>query len=234
MSLLLVIGSVALATITLSETQQANTYGRTLSIAQAQSIAETMTRAIRNAYSPISSASTPIIEASPYELYFYQQSYSNPGTGQLAVIWLAPSVTASPPSSFETAAPSCPCSVEEAIYSSSSSTSYGNLSGTHETKTLGTGITPPEANASGTTTTSLAGTIACSKSTFSVGGSGTITTIPTSTSGIFQFYDDCLSTTTNLSNVQTIGVTLQAQYSSSTPLVTVTSYVQIRNLSSGS
>ena len=76
MGLLMVIAAVALGSITLAENQQANTYARTASISQAQLIAEAVTRAVRNANNVTVPTDTPIIEASPYELYFYQQSYS--------------------------------------------------------------------------------------------------------------------------------------------------------------
>ena len=250
MGLLMVIAAVALGSITLAENQQANTYARTVSISQAQLIAEAVTRAIRNANYTTVPADTPIIAASPYELYFYQQSYSNPINNQLAVIWLAGGSTgvsaSSPPTTFETTNPGClttsPCSVEETIYSlspggtglsadSASSTNYLPIGSSgylpDPTKNFGTGVV--FSSTATTTPTS------CSTAIFATNPASSPSTFTaTSGTGIFQLYDGCLNPATGLDDLQTIGVTLQAQYQPNKPLVTITSYVQIRNLSSGS
>lgn len=239
MGLLMVIAAVALGSITLAENQQANTYARTASISQAQLIAEAVTRAVRNANNATVSTDTPIIEASPYELYFYQQSYSNPANNRISVIWLAGgTVSASaPPTLFETSSPGCspatPCSVQESIYTSPTSSAYPvayppTVTGgfiLFESRNLGNGIV--FSNSSPTTTTN-----SCSSAVFSAGGS--ISTSIATGIGIFQFYDGCLNSTSSLLDLQTIGVTLQAQYEVGKPLVSVTSYVQIRNLGIGS
>ena len=239
MGLLMVIAAVALGSITLAENQQANTYARTASISQAQLIAEAVTRAVRNANNVTVPTDTPIIEASPYELYFYQQSYSNPTNNRISVIWLAGgTVSASaPPSLFETSSPGCspttPCSVQENIYTPPSSPAYpvaypptvmGGFT-LFESRNLGNEIV--FSNSSPTTTTN-----SCSSAAFSAGGS--VSTSITTGIGIFQFYDGCLNSTSSLLDLQTIGVTLQAQYEVGKPLVSVTSYVQIRNLGIGS
>ena len=250
MGLLMVIAAVALGSITLAENQQANTYARTVSISQAQLIAEAVTRAIRNANYTTVPADTPIIAASPYELYFYQQSYSNPINNQLAVIWLAGGSTgvsaSSPPTTFETTNPGClttsPCSVEEKIYSltpggtgllanSASNTNYLPIGSSgylpDPTKNFGTGVV--FSSTATTTPTS------CSTAIFAANPASSPSTFTaTSGTGIFQLYDGCLNPATGLDDLQTIRVTLQAQYQPNKPLVTITSYVQIRNLSSGS
>ncbi len=232
MGLLMVIASVALGSITLAENQQANTYARTISISQAQLTAEAVTKAIRNANYPYSATDTPIIEASPYELYFYQGSYSSEGTNQLAVIWLANSTSAtiSSGSNFEgsSSAPSCivasPCFLMENIYS------YAPTSPpSYPPSYPPSGLTPGPQKVLGSGIVFPGSTNPCG-SALSSGGSH----LCTSGSGIFQFYDGSLNPATDLSNLLTIGVTLQAQYQVDKPLVSVTSYVQIRNLSSGS
>ena len=243
LGLLMVIAAVALGSITLAENQQASTYARTVSISQAQLIAEAVTRAVRNANNVTAPADTPIIEASPSELYFYQQSYSNPADNRISVIWLAGGgVSASaPPSAFEGTnagcSPTTPCSVQENIYSppagSASPESYPPTTAGGftllESRNLGNGIVFSNSSPATTTTTT---TNSCSSAAFSAGGSDS-TSIPSGI-GIFQFYDGCLSSTNSLLDLQTIGVTLQAQYQAGKPLVSVTSYVQIRNLGIGS
>lgn len=237
MGLLMVIAAVALGSITLAENQQANTYARTVSISQAQLIAEAITRAVRNANNVTVPTDTPIIEASPYELYFYQQSYSNPANNRISVIWLAGGTVSasSPPPIFETANPGClpttPCSVQEIIYTPPSGSSYPEAyppkvaGGFSLPRNLGDGIV--FSDSSPTTTTN-----SCSSAAFATGGS--ISASIPSGMGIFQFYDGCLNSTSSLIDLQTIGVTLQAQYEAGKPLVSVASYVQIRNLGIGS
>ncbi len=244
MGLLMVIASVALGSITLAENQQANTYARTVSISQAQLIAEAITRAVRNANNVSVPTDTPVIEASPYELYFYQQSFSSPVDNRISVIWLAGGSsgvgTSNPPAPFEIANPGCapttPCSVQENIYRPPSGSSYpesyppltANGFTQLETKSLGNGIV--FSNSSPTTTTN-----ACSSAIFATGGSISISLNDGSSNyGIFQFYDGCLNAVSTLGGLQTIGITLEAQYQAGKPLVNVTSYVQIRNISSGS
>lgn len=239
MGLLMVIAAVALGSITLAENQQANTYARTVSISQAQLIAEAVTRAIRNAENVTVLTDTPIIEASPYELYFYQQSYSNPVNNRISIIWLAGGSLgvsdSAPPPKFGTD-PGCslsfPCTVEESIYTPPKNSSYPEsylAAGLtlFESKNLGTGIV--FSNSSPTTTTN-----SCGSAIFTTGGSVSVSVVGGSGPGIFQFYDACLNSTASLQSLQTIGVTLQAQYQSGKPLVSVTNYVQIRNLGSGS